>query len=352
MAIYELSSDEIRSVPTTTFAEAHVLERQHLQRLLRSSIEMVAPGTMVLAEEFGEWEGSSRRIDLLALDTEANLVVVELKRDQDGAHMELQALRYAAMVSTMTFAKAVDAHQRYLTRIGREVDARSAILQHLGWIEPHEEDFAQDVRIVLVSADFSIEITSTVMWLNERDLDIRCVRVQPYKLDNRLLLDIQPIIPLPEAAEYQVQLKDKATESRASKTSGKGRDSTRYDLRIGETTHAAPPKRRMIFLVVQFALERGVKRADLPLLARSWLVVDGHASTREAFVDLVRTKLPDRSFEALRWFLEDDQLFRDDTSTFALSNQWTGADVLSTIDAIAKQYPQLGISYEPTSSIG
>jgi hypothetical protein len=353
MAIHELSSDEIRSVPTTTFAEAHVLERQHLQRLLRSSIEMVAPGTMVLAEEFGDWEGSSRRIDLLALDTEGNLVVVELKRDQDGAHMELQALRYAAMVSTMTFAKAVGAHQRYLTRIGREdVDARSAILQHLGWAEPHEDDFAQDVRIVLVSANFSIEITSTVMWLNERGLDIRCVRVQPYKLDNRILLDIQPIIPLPEAATYQVQLKDKATESRASKTSGKGTDRTQYDLRIGETRHAAQPKRRMIFLVVQFALARGVKPADLPLLARRWLVVDGLAYTREEFVDLVRTKLPDRSFEELRWFLEDDELFRDATSTFVLSNQWTGADVLSTIDVITERYPQLGISYEPTSSIG
>ena len=353
MAIYELSSDEIRSVPTTTFAEAHILERQHLQRLLRSSIETVAPGTMVLAEEFGEWEGSSRRIDLLALDTRANLVVVELKRDQDGAHMELQALRYAAMVSTMTFARAVDAHQRYLARLGREVDARSAILQHLEWGEPHEDDFAQDVRIVLVSANFSTEITSTVMWLNERGLDIRCVRVQPYKLDNRILLDVQQIIPLPEAADYQVQLKEKATESRASKTSGEGPDYTRYDLRIGETRHAAQWKRHMIFLVVRAAIALGTKRADLPIPEGKWLVVDGRASTRESFVDLVRTKLgPDKFLDERRWFLNDDELFRDDTSTFALSNQWTGPDVLSIIDLIKERHPQLGIWYGPTSSIG
>ena len=348
MAIYELSSNEIRSVPTTTFAEAQVLERQDLQRLLRSSIEMVAPGAMVLAEEFGGWESSSRRIDLLALDADANLVVVELKRDQDGGHMELQALRYAAMVSPMTFTEAVDAHQRYLARIGREVDARSAILQHLGWVEPHEESFAQDVRIVLVSADFSIEITSTVMWLNERGLDIRCVRAQPYKLDNRILLDVRQIIPIPEAATYQVRLKEKATEARASKASGKGRD----DLRIGETLHAALPKRRMIFLVVRSAIACGMKRDDFPLLARRWLVVEGRASTREAFVDLVRTKLAGRSFEEHRWFLEDDELFHDDNSTFALSNQWVGADALATIDVIAAKNPQLGISYEPTSSIG
>lgn len=150
-----------------------------------------------------------------------------------------------------------------------------------------------------------------------------------------------------------VQLKEKATESRASKTSGEGPDDTRYDLRIGETLHAAQWKRRMIFLVVRAAIALGTKRAHLPLPARKWLVVDGHTSTREAFVDLVRTKIgPDNSLDERRWFLNDDELFRDATSTFALSNQWSGAEVLPIIDEIAERHPQLGISYEAKSSIG
>jgi len=352
VAIYELSSDAIRAIPTTTFAEAQVLERQHLQRVLREKVETVAPGAMVLAEEFGEWEASKRRIDLLALDSHANLVVIELKRDEDGAHMELQALRYAAMVSTMTFARAVEVHQRYLTKLGREGDARGAILHHLEWEEPREEEFAQDVRIVLVSANFSTEITSTVMWLNERDLDIRCVRVQPYRLDDRILLDVQQIIPLPEAASYQVQLKEKATEARASsKAAGKGPDFTRYDLHIGGTVHQAQWKRRMAYLAVRAALERGVTREALPVPARKWLVVDGQAGTREEFLERVRAKLgPDKFFEERRWFLDDGELFHDATSTFALSNQWGGPDVLPMIDQIAEAYPDLHISYEPTAT--
>ena len=35
--------------------------------------------------------------NLLCIDREANLVVVELKRTEDGGHMDLQAIRYAAM---------------------------------------------------------------------------------------------------------------------------------------------------------------------------------------------------------------------------------------------------------------
>ena len=53
-------------------------------------------GVLVVAEEFGDWEESKRRIDLLGLDRDATLVVIELKRTDDGGHMELQAIRYAA----------------------------------------------------------------------------------------------------------------------------------------------------------------------------------------------------------------------------------------------------------------
>lgn len=41
-------------------------------------------------------------------------MVVELKRTDDGGHMELQAIRYAAMVSSMVFADVVAAYHAHL----------------------------------------------------------------------------------------------------------------------------------------------------------------------------------------------------------------------------------------------
>jgi len=214
MALYEVTSENLTKIAQTTFDQAGLRERTDLQRLLQKQIEVILPDTLVIAEEFGEWEESKRRIDLLGLDKDANLVVIELKRTEDGGHMELQAIRYAAMVSTMTFERVVDIYGRYLARNGGSADARIAILEFLGREEPDEDSFAQDVKIVLVSANFSKELTTAVMWLNKRDLDIRCIRLVPYHDNGRVLIDVQQVVPLPEAAEYQIQIREKEHKER------------------------------------------------------------------------------------------------------------------------------------------
>lgn len=94
MAIYQLTDEQLIAVSATSFSAENIHERRHIQQQLKANIEVLDQGLMVIAEEFGDWLDSARRIDLLCIDTDANLVVVELKRTDDGGHMELQALRY------------------------------------------------------------------------------------------------------------------------------------------------------------------------------------------------------------------------------------------------------------------
>ena len=217
MPLYELTKNHISALSKTTFASSDISERSDLQRLLRSHAEVIAPDTLIIAEEFCDWDDSRRRIDLVGIDRNANLVVIELKRTEDGGHMDLQSIRYAAMLSTMRFSEAVDVYTRYLDQIHSSADAKEDLLNFLGWDEPNEDTFGQEVRIVLVSAEFSKEITTSVLWLNDHSLDIRCVRLRPYELDGRIILDVQQVIPLPEAESYVVQIKRKSEESRQAK---------------------------------------------------------------------------------------------------------------------------------------
>lgn len=212
MSLFRVTASKLEPVSATTFAAEGVLERKDLQRLIRQDISILGDDLMVLAEEYGEWEDSNRRIDLLCLSKGASLVVVEIKRTEDGGHMELQAIRYAAMVSSMTLDQAIQACARY--RKIEEPVARGEVLGFLHLDSADDAELTGEVRIVLVSSDFSTELTTAVMWLNRQDLDITCIRLRPYRLGVELLIDVSQIIPLPEAADYEVKLRAQEKEKK------------------------------------------------------------------------------------------------------------------------------------------
>ncbi|MFN2506610.1 MAG: hypothetical protein ABR540_20765 [Acidimicrobiales bacterium] len=169
MPLFEVTEDGLRRRPIAAFAALGMYERADLQRLLRDDISALDEDLLVVAEEYGNWEDARRRIDLLALDKAGRLVVIELKRTDDGGHMELQALRYAAMVSSMGFSEVADALTAHRAKHGHADDAgaRAELAAFLDAPEAGEEPvISTDVRIVLVSADFGREITTTVLWLN------------------------------------------------------------------------------------------------------------------------------------------------------------------------------------------
>ena len=222
MPLYQISSNALCPLVSTTFQEENLWEKRDLQRLLKENIAAIAPDVLVIAEEFGAWSESGRRIDLLAIDKDANLVVIELKRTNDGGHMELQAIRYAAMVANMTWEQAKSAFKKYLVDDSMD-DVETRICEFLDWDAPREDDFAQKVRIVLASENFSKEITTSVLWLNEHDLDVSCVRLSLHKIGDELVLSADQIIPLPEAKSYQIEVRQKRREEQVSRSSKKDR---------------------------------------------------------------------------------------------------------------------------------
>ena len=353
MPIYEFGQQGISRIEETTFSLSGLQERRDLQRLLRNHVEVISPDTLVISEEFGEWEDSRRRIDLLGIDKAANLVVIELKRTEDGGHMELQAIRYAAMVSTMTFDQAADVFGRYLAKAGRHnEDPRATMLDFLGWEEPDEDQFAQDVRIVLASAEFSRELTTSVLWLVDHDVDIRCVRLKPYSLEKRVLVDVQQIIPLPEAAEYQVQVREKARKERRDRTSGV--DFTRFDVQVDGQRHSSMWKRNAIFLICKHLCDKKINPEDIAALFdwradhRIWFVIDGEvdASEFERRASEGEASGGPR-FDPRRWFCSDGELIHTAGKTYAFSSQWGGENWHRAMNLLKEKYPQFKIDFAP-----
>jgi len=332
MPIYNYINNELAKVDVTTFSNEGILERSNLQAALKEQIEIIAPDCLVISEEFAEWSGSRRRIDLLAVDKEANLVVIELKRDETGEHMDLQSLRYAAMVSTLTFKRAVEIFQRYLDESDREEDALMLLLKFLDWDEPQEEEFAVDVRIVLVSADFSKELTTSIMWLNDRNLDIRCVRLIPHNFEGKVLIDVQQVIPLPEAERYQIKIRQQNEERRVAKKFRKDYTKYRFEDEIYN-------KRRLVLAVVQQWISDN-KPLSLPELLDAF---PQEIRKGGFFVPLADAEAKYKRQGISRHFLADDEIIRfPDSTQFAISNQWSK----DWIDNFLSQAKKLGLIIE------
>ncbi len=66
MAIYQIEEIGLAALGETTFQAEGIFERRDLQALLRDKVEAIGQGLFVLAEEYGNWEESRRRIDLVA----------------------------------------------------------------------------------------------------------------------------------------------------------------------------------------------------------------------------------------------------------------------------------------------
>lgn len=348
VALYRIGERRLDEIAPTTFSSLGLQERGDLQRLLRERIDMISPGSLVLAEEFGDWEESRRRIDLLALDPDGTLVVIELKRTEDGGHMELQALRYAAMVSTLTLDQAVDAHTRFCSRLGIEGSPRERIESFLdaGAGDADGAMFGHEIRIVLVSADFSRELTTTVLWLNERDLDIRCIRLTPYQRDQEILLDVQQIIPLPEAEEYQVRVRERAAAERAARS---GREDQHFRFWSGLLKKAlartslhepvSPSQTNWVArinhgLYWSYATSRGRGRVELYLgrqsRAENKAIFDelqaASAEIESAFGDALSwERLPQKSASRIAYVLDHDGSTEDEGSWDEIQDQMISA---------------------------
>jgi len=323
MSLFKIENGDLAELVRTSFAAEKLREREDIQAALKKNISALAPDCIVISEEFSFWEESRRRIDLLAVDRNANIVVIELKRDETGAHMELQALRYASMVSTLTFNKAAEHFQTYLNAQQEGQDAKSILLNFVDLSEDDLDEFGRDVRIILASADFSKELTTSVLWLRSKQIDISCVRLTPYKHGSEVLINAEQIIPIPEAEEYLVRFREKTNEVMAAGTNTTTRDYSTY-LYQGQTYN----KRKLALAVMTDWIEEHEPNSLNDLL-------EVFPKTVHRGIAKSLDEVPDKRLK--RFHSNDDCIITlSSGEEIMISNQWSLKSITRLIDKLSE----------------
>ena len=222
-----------RPIQPTSFAEMRALEVQHIEQWICRDPTLLGEELMILSNQFAGFEQTRDRPDVLALDHDGRLVVVEIKRDESGSAQDLQAVRYAAYVSTLTAENVVDLWIRHrgadtseAGRAAARVALNAFIVGSGRSLDDLNDDFTP--RIILAAGRFQFGVTSTALWLRRQyGFDITCVQLTPYAVAGEKVIASTVLIPLPEAAEYEARIREKRDHSSTASTRSLDLDAAR-----------------------------------------------------------------------------------------------------------------------------
>jgi hypothetical protein len=231
MFLVDREKNEAVSITRKTFQELEFKERKHLQEWISKNTEVLGERLLIIQKEFSGFDDTKERLDLLAIDEQGSLVIIENKLDDSGRDVVWQALKYASYCSSLTKNDIRDIFQKYLDDQGKGEHAEKILCEFLGTEEFGEAEINNDdQRIIMIAANFRKEVTSTVMWLLEHNIKVKCIKITPYELGDQILLDTEQIIPIADAEDYLIRLANKKQEELISREKKQKRHTVRVDF--------------------------------------------------------------------------------------------------------------------------
>ena len=235
----DLSSNKTEAVAEVDFASLKIEERRHIQEWIADNSSILGEKLLIISKEFDQFDKTSERLDLLAVDGDGRLVIIELKRDDSGRDAHWQALKYASYINGATLPQIARILAKHRGESSEE-GAITALAEHVG---ADDSDSLADIlntdpRIMLASLRFAPEVTSTALWLNEKVPDLfTCIKLIPYQEEStgQLYLHTNTVIPIPGTEPYTIKVGESVFDQKSAKP-GVGGQSTKNQHRNDEVS--------------------------------------------------------------------------------------------------------------------
>ena len=204
----EPDTKESSSMEEVDFVRLGFRERRDIQEWIAKNPRILGEDLLIIGKEFSNFDRTSERLDLLAVDAHGRIVIIEVKRDDTGNDAHWQAIKYASYFRNTKQREVVRILASYESV--SEEEAEEKLRTHLGG---DLDVLNNDQRIILVSHRFALEVTSAALWLNEKSSNedmISCVQLTPYRDDQNgdaapLYIQASRIIPVPGAENYVIE---------------------------------------------------------------------------------------------------------------------------------------------------
>ena len=112
------------------------------------------------------------RLDVLGLDEDGRLVVAELKRGIAPDTVDMQVIKYAAMVSRFRLKTLAAAHAVFLAARGTAITDEQAGEALLAHAELMSDETLANPKVVIIAQGFSPIVISSAVWLAQQGVDL------------------------------------------------------------------------------------------------------------------------------------------------------------------------------------
>jgi hypothetical protein len=202
------------------------LERSHLgaqlEDLIVANPQLTGEEVLVLGRQLKEFREDEKRLDVLAVDRDGEIVLVELKVDDDFGVTDLQALAYAAAYANKTgehFAATLHGWRQRSDPSATLEEAKSTLTEFLGLEDFGDWEPSQHVRIKLIAPDFPRRVLATVKWLGDLyGVRIEAIRAMLFDAGGQLECSFERVLPLPGADEFDLTVRQRENRRREENT--------------------------------------------------------------------------------------------------------------------------------------
>jgi hypothetical protein len=140
-------------------------------------------GRQIMLENPAYHKSTKKRLDLLAIDTQGNGIIIELKRDSGYLGMETQALTYISMIAPKVGMDFLNLLNLTKEKLDEKIDAVKSFCRC------DISDLNKKNRLILMAQDFDPAVYSIGSWLSENGISFKCISFRPLEVDNKKFLN-------------------------------------------------------------------------------------------------------------------------------------------------------------------
>lgn len=175
MNLWKVDNDTLKELPKPRLDSENRLENWIAKDSGITGLDILIIGRQVVTFHRG-------RIDLLGMDSEGNIVILELKKDKTPRDVVAQTLDYASWVKDLTYKQIDTIAMNYL-----KYNLRDAFMAKFGTDIPEEVN--QNHSIIIVASELDSSSERIVHYLSsEHNININCIFFDFFKEGNQEFL--------------------------------------------------------------------------------------------------------------------------------------------------------------------